>query len=207
MYPEIAINPNIRDIWLPSYIKTYIERDIRQIINVQDIYLFQTFIGLCAASHSQELNLASMSKDCGISQPTVKRWISLLQNSFIIYLLKPFFKNFGKRLIKSPKLYFIDSGIPGYLTRQGFSGSMGGAFFEGFIISETLKIINNSGTNIELYFWRSHDGMEIDLIIEQGEKSHSIEIKKTQTPTPRHAQYLERFSSMAGKDSESSFDI
>src|SRR5690606_38696020 len=157
-------------------------------INVADLSLFQTFIGLVAANHSQELNVAGISRDCGAAQPTIKRWISILEASFIIYLLRPFHVNIGKRLVKTPKLYFIDSAIPAYLTKQGsseslFNGAMGGAFFEGFIVVETLKIIKNSSANAELYFWRSNDGMEIDLIIEFAGKYHAVEIKKTQTPT------------------------
>lgn len=211
-YPEVVINPEIRELWIPSYIRTYIERDVRQIINVQDLSLFQIFIGLCAASHSQELNTAGISRDSGMAQPTIKRWISILQSSFIIYLLKPFSNNLGKRLIKRPKLYFIDSSIPAYLTRQGtpdslFNGAMGGAFFEGFMIIETLKIIVNRGKNAELFFFRSHDGMEIDLIIEFSGKYHAIEIKKTQTPTQKHADSLEKFIELLKKKAGESFVV
>lgn len=200
-YPEIVVEPKIRDSWLPSYIRTYIERDVRDIVSVSDLSLFQMFLGLSAANHAQELNVASISRNCGISQPTVKRWVSILQTSFIVYLLKPFYKNIGKRLIKTPKMYFIDSAIPAYLTKQGsseslFNGSMGGAFFEGFIVIETLKIVRNKSANSDLYFWRSHDGIEIDLIIESAGKYYPVEIKKTQTPTSRHAESIEKFRTL-----------
>lgn len=203
-YPEVAAKPETRDIWLASYVRTYIERDVRQIINVQDLALFQTFLALCAANHSQELNVASISRDCGVAQPTIHRWVSLLQASFIAYCLKPFYTNLGKRVIKKPKLYLIDSAIAAYLTRQGnaeslLEASMGGAFFEGFIVIETLKSLFNSGKNGELYFWRSHDGLEIDLIIEIAGRLHAVEIKKTHTPTAKHAESLEKFITLSGK--------
>ena len=211
-YPEVIVKPEIRDTWIPSYIRTYVERDVRDIVSVSDLSLFQTFLGLCAANHSQELNLAGISRSSGVSIPTVKRWISILESSFIIYLLRPFHTNIGKRLVKSPKMYFIDSSIPSYLTRQGnkeslFNGSMSGAFFEGFIVSETLKIIRNSGKNIDISFWRSHDGMEIDLIITSNDKYYPIEIKKTGTPTRRHAQSLEKFISLFEGKTEKAFVV
>ena len=211
-YPEVVLKPEIREIWLASYIRTYIERDVRQLINVADLSLFQTFIGLVAANHSQELNVAGISRDCGAAQPTIKRWISILEASFIIYLLRPFHVNIGKRLVKTPKLYFIDSAIPAYLTKQGsseslFNGAMGGAFFEGFIVVETLKIIKNSSANAELYFWRSNDGMEIDLIIEFAGKYHAVEIKKTQTPTAKHAESIEKFITLFKEKTGDSFVV
>ena len=201
-YPEIVINPAIRDLWVSSYIHTYIERDVRQIVNIKDIGLFQTFMGLCAANHGQELNAAGLSRDCGIAQPTITRWISILESSFILYLLKPYYKNLGKRLIKSPKMYFVDSSIPAFLTRQGtpeslFNGISGGSFFESFIITETYKTFTNKNINGELFFWRSHDGMEIDLLIETGGNIYPIEIKKTSTPSLKHAEPLEKFIDLA----------
>ena len=205
-YPEAAINPAIRNMWLSSYIHTYIERDVRQLVNIKDLRFFQTFIGLCAACHGQELNAASISRECGVAQPTILRWISILENSFIIYLLKPYYKNLGKRLIKSPKLYFIESAIAAFLTRQGspdalFNGASGGAFFEGYIISETYKMITGLNKNAELFFWRSHDGMEIDLIIEFNGRLYPVEIKKTSTPSLKHAESLKKFINLAGAES------
>ncbi len=211
-YPEVVLKPDIRNIWVPSYIRTYLERDVRSIINVQDLSLFQTFLGLCAANHGRELNIAGISRDCGVAQPTIKRWISILQTSFIIYLLKPFYNNKGKRLVKSPKLYFIDASIPAYLTRQSnsealFDGSMGGVFFEEFIIIETLKILQNNGINADLFFWRSQDGMEIDLILETNGTYHAIEIKKTQTPTQHHAESLEKYHLLMKEKAGQSFVV
>lgn len=202
LYPEVALNREIRNIWYSSYIRTYIERDVRQIINVQDTLLFQNFIQLLAAHSSQESNIAGISRELGVSQPTIKRWISILQSSFIVYLLNPYYKKLKKRLIKSPKIYFIDSGIAAYLTRQPnaaalICGSMGGAFFESFIVIETYKIISSKKENAEMYFWRSHDGLEVDLILEIQGMVFPIEIKKTASPTIRHADNLEKFNKIS----------
>ncbi|HPH03992.1 MAG TPA: ATP-binding protein [Spirochaetota bacterium] len=206
-YPEILLNPAIRDIWLASYIRTYIERDVRQIINVKDLGLFQTFLSLCAANHAQECNLASISRDCGVAQPTVKRWLAILEASFIITLVKPFHVNLGKRLVKSPKLYFTDSALVAWLTRQAdkdalFHGAMGGAFFEGWIINEIVRVLNNTGKNGEIFFWRSREGLEIDCIIEVNGRRYPLEIKMTATPTLKHAGALEKFLKLSGTGSD-----
>jgi len=206
-YPEILLNPAIRDTWLASYIRTYIERDVRQIINVKDLGLFQTFLSLCAANHTQECNLASISRDCGVAQPTVKRWLAILEASFIITLVKPFHANLGKRLVKSPKLYFTDSALVAWLTRQAdkealFHGAMGGAFFEGWIINEIVRVFNNTGKNGEVYFWRSREGLEIDCIIEVNGRRYPLEIKMTATPTLKHAGALEKFLKLSGTGSD-----
>ncbi len=202
-YPGIITGKDIRDIWLPSYISTYIERDVRQIINVQDINQFQTFTSLCAASHGQELNMASLSRSCGLSQPTCKRWISILSSSFIIMLVKPYFKNLGKRQIKAPKLYFLDSAIANHLTRQpskdaALAGSMGGAFFEGFVITETHKILTSVNRQHDIFFWRSHGGLEVDMILIKDGITHAVEIKKTSTPKLRHGDNLVKFAELSG---------
>ncbi len=200
-YPEVSLNPDIRNQWLSSYIQTYIERDIRHITSVQDLGLFQTFLSYCASIHGQELNLAKISSQCGVSQPTCKRWISILETTFIIYLLNPYSRNLGKRLVKSPKLYFIDPAIPAYLTRQSspdsiLTGAMGGAFFEGFIISETNKILTAKNSNASLSFFRSNDQTEIDLIIEKDGTIWPIEIKKSSTPTVKFTESLIKFRAL-----------
>lgn len=200
-YPEIAITPEIRNQWLPSYIQTYIERDIRQITSVQDISLFQVFLSYCAAMHGKILNIATIASQCGISQPTCKRWISILETTFIVYLLSPYHRNLGKRLIKSPKIYFIDPAIAAYLTRENSSGSilsgaMGGAFFEGFIISETYKILRANNSNASLSFFRVNELLEIDLIIEKDGAVWPIEIKKSSTPSVKFTENLMKFRAL-----------
>lgn len=200
LYPECMLNPESRDLWLSSYIQTYIERDVRQLIQVKDPNTFQLFLNICAAQHGRELNIAAISRKCGMSQPTVKQWLSLLEASSIIFLLKPYHSNLGKRLIKSPKLYFLDPAIPAFLTKQPdaeslFAGSMGGEFFEGFIISEVYKILNTHAENSEIFFWKSQNQLEIDLLLEQNGEITPIEIKKTATPTSKHAESMTKILS------------
>lgn len=204
-YPDVILNSSVRDLWIPSYINTYIERDVRQLLNVKDINQFQTFVALCASKHGQELNMASISKSSGLSQPSCKRWINILCGSFIIILLKPYYSNFGKRLIKSPKIYFLDSSIASYLTRQPspeatYAGAMGGSFFEGFIITETFKILTAQNKQQNLYFWRSHDGLEVDLVLEKDGVTYAIEIKKTSTPLTGHGKNLRKFAEISKID-------
>ena len=175
-------------LWYQSYIKTYIERDVRQIINIKDVVVFHRFLKLCAGRHAQLLNLASLAIDAGISLTTAKTWINLLETSYIIFLLRPYHKNFNKRLIKTPKLYFYDSGLVAHLLEidspqhLSIHGTRGG-IFEGFIISEIIKCYYNNGKVPNVYFWRDHRGDEVDCIIERGNEFKSIEIKSTQTLT------------------------
>jgi predicted AAA+ superfamily ATPase len=205
-YPENVLHPAKRDLWVKSYIATYLERDVRQLNNVIDLGKFHSFIALCASIHGQELNYTKLASRCGISVPTCKEWLSVLEASYIIFLLQPFYENFGKRVIKSPKLYFLDSSLVATLTRQPtpdalISGAMSEAFFEGFIISETYKTLSSRGSKPELYFWRSHDGVEIDLLLIREDELLPVEIKCTQTPSSKHAVGLEKFSSFV-KDSK-----
>ena len=207
-YPENILYSKGRDIWISSYIQTYIERDVRNLLQVRDLNTFQTFLGLCSSNHSQELNIASLSRQTGVSQPTCKQWISILEASYIILLIKPYHKNFNKRLIKSPKLYFIDQAIAAFLTRQPdkkslVAGSMGGAFFESFIITETYKTLVSLYTVFDLYYWRSHDGLEVDLLLEKDGKTWPIEIKKTATPNLKHSESIKKFTSLAKANNSS----
>ncbi|HLB42404.1 MAG TPA: ATP-binding protein [Gammaproteobacteria bacterium] len=175
-------------LWYQSYTKTYIERDVRQIINIKDTITFHRFLKLCAGRHAQLLNLASLAIDAGISLTTAKMWISLLETSYIVFLLRPYHKNFNKRLIKTPKLYFYDSGLVSYLLEidspQHLSmHSARGGIFEGFVISEIIKSYYHAGKIPNIYFWRDYRGDEVDCIIERGNEFKSIEIKSTQTLT------------------------
>ncbi len=197
MYPAPVTQEIDRDLWLRSYLGTYIERDIRQLQQIKDLSRFETFLGLCAARHSQILNMADLANEAGISQPTCKEWISALEASYIIFRLPPYHANLGKRLTKSPKLYFIDSGIAAYLTRQPdaaslWSGNMGGAFFEGFVISEAIKKFTMYGKRPDIFFFRTLDGFEIDLLIQANGTLYPLEIKQTATPTAYHAEKLNK---------------
>ncbi len=202
-YPEPRLTPEARDLWMSSYVRTYVERDVRQLHNVQDLRAFETFVSLTAARHGQELNMAGLSRDAGISEPTVKTWLSALQAAYLIWLLPPYFENFGKRAVKSPKLYYLDPGLACTLTRQpgpeaALAGAMGGALFEGLVVSEAIKVLAHTGRRPELYYWRSHDGLEVDLLVPVGDRLLPVEIKATATPTARHARPLDRFRKTAG---------
>ena len=202
-YPEPRLHPEARDLWMSSYIRTYVERDVRQLHNVQDLRAFETFVVLAASRHGQELNMASLSRETGISQPTVKSWLGALEAAYLVHLLPPYFESFGKRLVRSPKLYFLDPGLACTLTRQpsaeaALAGAMGGALFEGLVVSEVVKTFTNAGRRPELYFWRSRDGLEVDLLVPTGDGLIPIEIKSTATPTSRHARVLDRFRRTVG---------
>lgn len=205
LYPEPSIFPEKRNLWVNSYIQTYIERDVRQMQNIKDIRTFELFLGLMASIHGQMFNTAGLSRDAGVSLPTIKAWAGILEASYICYMLQPYFKNYGKRLIKTPKIYFIDPALVCALTRQpdagaSISGAIGGALFEGLIISEAVKVFAIKGRRPDIYFWRSHDGLEVDLIIQIGAKLYPVEIKLSATPTLKHLEPHNRFKRIAGSD-------
>jgi predicted AAA+ superfamily ATPase len=202
-YPPVVLNPEVRELWLRSYLSTYLERDVRQLQNIRDLGQFQSFLTLCAAAHGQELNLARLSRDCGISQPGARQWLGVLTASYIVLLVPPYHSNLGKRAIKSPKLYFVDSALAAELTRQPsaaalWTGPVGGAFFEGWVVTETIKFQKARAMRADIYFWRSHDGLEVDLIIESRGRLHAIEIKQTATPSLHHLGGLRRFRNLVG---------
>ncbi len=172
-----------------SYVKTYIERDVRDLTQVGDEIKFLKFLSVAAARTSQTLNYASMASDVGISIPTAERWTSVLVASGIVYLLQPYFNNRIKRAVKTPKMYFLDTGLAAYLTRWNTpqsleAGAMSGAFFETFVISEIIKSYFNAGiSDPPLYYYRDKEGREIDLIIEKDGGLYPLEIKKTSNPS------------------------
>jgi predicted AAA+ superfamily ATPase len=203
-YPDPVINPESRELWLSSYVQTYLERDVRNLINVKDLRTFGQFLALCASRHGQELNYADLSREIGISQPTVKGWISALEASFILFLLPPYHENLGKRIIKAPKLYFLDSALQAYLTRQNspqylVSGPGGGAAFEGLIVTELYKAFSAHNMKGTLFFWRSHDGLEVDLIINRANLLIPVEIKLSGTPREKHWESIELWKTLAGR--------
>ncbi|MBT3258128.1 MAG: ATP-binding protein [Deltaproteobacteria bacterium] len=205
LFPEPACFPEKRDLWLKSYIQTYLERDVHQIENVRNFRSFEMFTNLSAAYHSQEFHPADLARDCGVSQPTIKSWGKILEASYLTLMLPPFYKNFGKRVVKAPKFYFSDPSLVCFLTRQpsgeaALRGNMGGALFEGLIISEAWKTFLNSGKRPSMFFWRSQGGLEVDMIIQAQGKLWPIEIKLTATPSVHHAKGLDRFKVLAGTE-------
>lgn len=205
LFPEPSCYSEKRDIWLKSYLQTYLERDVRQIENIRDFRSFEMFVNLSAAFHSQEFHPASLARDCGVSQPTIKSWSKTLEASYLAIMLPPFFKNFGKRVVKTSKFYFSDPSLVCFLTRQpsaeaALRGNMGGALFEGLIIAEAWKAFLNLGQRPSTFFWRSHGGIEVDLIIQVQSKLWPVEIKLTSTPSVQHTKGLDRFKNLAGKE-------
>ena len=204
-YPEPSLFPEKRERWVRAYIQTYLERDVRQLQNVKDLRTFELFMSLAAASHGQLFNSANISRQCGVSLPTIRAWGGVLEASYLGLFLPPYFKNYGKRLTKTPKFYFIDSAIVCALTRQpsgpaALSGAMGGALFEGLMVNEALKVFALNGKRPDIYFWRSHEGLEVDLILGIGTRLYPVEIKLTSTPTAKHTEPLNKFKALAGKD-------
>lgn len=194
-FPDPLVHNVNRNIFYSSYLQTYLERDIRQVENVQDLSIFHNLLELLAAGTGSLLNQSSLSKELGISQTTVNRWISLLESSRIIYLLRPYTKNINKRVIKSPKIYFFDTGLISFLLKYPDSktlsmGPLNGSIFENFVISELLKKRMNRHILSELYFYRDSNGNEIDLVIDQGFKKILCEIKISKAIKPRHYNQL-----------------
>lgn len=204
-YPEIRVNREVdRQLWIASYVQTYLERDVRQVMNVGDLNSFNRFLRLCAARTGQILNMSDLGRDAGVSVPTVKKWLSILEASYQIYLLPPHFNNFGKRIIKSPKLYFLDTGIATFLLGLHgrdplMQGPMRGPIFETMVVAEWVKAFCNRGERPELYYWRSKAGLEIDLIIDRNSRLYPIEIKATSTIMPGHAENLSKWMKLAGE--------
>jgi len=188
-FPELCANPDFDwRMFYAAYVTLYIERDVRDLAQVGDEVKFTQFMTLTASCTGQLLNLASLARDVGISQPTAERWLSILVASNLVILLRPYHNNISKRTVKTPKLYFLDTGLAAYLTRWNTpevlkNGAMAGAFFESFAISEIIKSYANRGIlDIPIYFYRDRDGNEIDLLIEDAGTLYPIEIKKHADP-------------------------
>ncbi len=196
--PELCENPDFDwQMFYGAYLHTYIERDVRDLTDIGDIVKFTKFMVAVAAMSGNLLNVASLSRDIGISQPTAERWLSVLVASNIVYLLQPYSNNVAKRAIKTPKVYFLDTGLAAYLTKWTTpevlkNGAMAGAFFESFIVSEVIKSYYNRGVlEPPIYFYRDKEMNEIDLIIENAGVLHPLEIKKHADPTKKD---IEAFS-------------
>ena len=186
LYPRIHDKGLQPQDFLSAYYRTYVERDVRAIANIGNMDAFQRFVRLCAGRTGQILNLSSLASDCGISHTTARHWVFILQAGFIIHLLPPHHENFSKRVIKSPKIYFLDTGLLCYLLRVRKPEEipvhpMKGAIFETFVFSEFYKAFAHRGEIPPLYFWRDRTGHEIDIVIDTGKKLIPIEIKSAET--------------------------
>lgn len=188
----------------PSYIQTYLERDVRQIKNIENLSRFQMFVKLCAGRVGQVINYSSLAQDCDISHTTVHQWLAVLEASYLIFLLQPFYQNFSKRLIKNPKLYFYDTGLACSLLglekeSQLETHYLKGALYENMVILEILKARLNKGLAPNLYFWRDHSGHEVDLIAEWGGGLKAIEIKSGTTFQPGFVKNVNYFCTLSPK--------
>ena len=208
LYPPIHARRLTARKWLENYLQTYVERDIRLLVNVGNLRTFENFLRLCAAHSGQLLNYAAIANAVGVSLPTVKKWVSLLETSGIVFLLPPHHQNFSKRVVKTPKLYFIDTGLlclllyirqPTELAGHPLKGHI----FETFVISEYYKRIAHLGEIPPLYFWRDKTGNEIDLIVDFGTYLLPIEIKSAQTYTPTFKEGLSRWFALKGNTTSS----
>lgn len=201
-YPEFQVTPHLNPkFWHSAYLTTYLERDLRAMRKIQDLGQFQRFLVLLAARAGQLLNLSEVGKECGISQTSAKDWLTLLQATSIIHLLEPFARNLTKRVIKSPKLYFVDTGLLAYLLRietttQLIHSPFAGHLFENMVIMEVIKRFAGKGEQAPCYFYRSQRGTEVDLLIDHGDRLDGYEIRFTASPNQRMTHSLE----VAAKD-------
>ena len=203
-YPPLYDRDLDVQIWMDSYLSTYLERDVRQLTRVQDLSSFQRFLRLCAGRCGQLLNLNSLAADAGISQPTAKAWISILEASYVIHLLPAFHMNFTKRLTKSPKLYFIDTGLACRLLGLRQAAEMEqspfrGPLFENLVVAECFKRQMVKGRRPELYHWRDFAGLEVDLLLPcAGGRWAPVEIKSGQTLADDWFKPMLRWQDLAG---------
>jgi uncharacterized protein len=190
-------------VWLDSYLRTYVERDVRTLGGVGDLDTFTRFLALCAGRSGQLLNLSSLGNEAGVSHATARRWISILQASYVLELLPPFHESFAKRVVKTPKLHFLDTGLLCRLLGIRASGELHthplrGAIFESFVLSELRKLFLHNGEHPPLYFWRDSNGLEVDVLIDLGATRLPIEIKSGETVTPSILRSLDRFRAISG---------
>lgn len=203
LYPPLYDRKLAAEDWYANYVMTYLERDVRQIANVLDLHTFQRFLKLCAARTAQLLNISNLALECGVSQGTTRAWLSVLEASYIVHLLQPHHRNFGKRVVKTPKLYFCDTGLACSLLSIQDSAHAAihpqrAALFETLIVGEMLKRRLNEGLRSNLYFWRDNIGTEIDVVVEEGHQLVPVEIKSGQTVTADFAAPLNRWLKYAG---------
>lgn len=202
-YPAIYDNNIAPNKWLPNYISTYVERDVRQIKNISDLATFEKVIKLCAGRIGQLLNMSSLAIEAGVDSKTISSWLSILQSSFIVYLLQPHHQNFHKRLVKMPKLYFYDTGLACSLlgitnVDQIPFHPQKGSLFENFVINELVKERFNNSEPHNLYFWRDNTGNEIDIVIDKGTSLYPIEIKSGKTVTSDYFKNFDFWNKISG---------
>lgn len=204
-YPAIYDRDIPSKTFYSNYVQKYIQRDVTELVNIRDLRSFQNFLGLCAARSGQLLNLNALANECGISQPTAKSWLSALENSYILFQLHPYHKNFSKRIIKTPKLYFYDSGLLCYLLKinnkeQLQTHPLKGSLFENMMISEYVKQMYHQNNLKDLWFWRDSAGHEVDFMIEDDNGFQIVEFKASMTVLSDMFKGLDYFEELSGWD-------
>lgn len=203
LYPPVQARGVPPHLWYADYMATYIERDVRQMVNVRDLSAFRRFVRMCAARTAQALNLSALAADCGVTHNTAKAWVSILEASYLVLLLPPHHRNFGKRLVKTPKIYFYDTGLAAWLMgverpEQLVHGAMRGPLFETWAAAEFVKYRANRLLAPALYYWRESSGREIDLIVERGKTLYPVEFKAGRTVAGDWFDTLGHFLGWAG---------
>ncbi len=196
-YPDVVCHPR-RDVhqWHRAYVQTYLERDVRTLRQIGDLTQFQSFLHVLAARSAQLLSLSDIARDLGIALNTVKAWLSVLQASFQVVVVRPYYANIGKRLVKTPKVYFTDTGTLCHLVglldaRHAANGPMGGAIFETAVLSELLRTMVHRGEDARIHFWRTSSGRQVDFLVERRQRLIPIEVKSTTTLRPAMASGIE----------------
>jgi len=202
-FPRVYDQDVPTEIFYPAYIQTYLERDVRQLQNIGDFYAFERFLHLCAGHVGQLMNQSNLANDAGVSHTTIGRWLSVLQTSFITFALPPYFRNFNKRVVKTPKLYFYDTGVACSLlgirsTAELEQHFARGALFENFVIVETMKQFYHRGLRAPIFFWRDSTGNEVDMLVEVGGQLFPVEIKSSQTLNSAFFKNLQFFNQLSG---------
>jgi predicted AAA+ superfamily ATPase len=202
-YPSLYDRNVSPQDWFGNYIATYIERDVRQLIAIRDLSQFQRFVKMCAARSGQLLNLTALGADCGLSANTAREWLSVLEASYLVTRLQPHHQNFGKRLVKSPKLYFLDVGLMAWLLGIRDENSLDthaarGALFETFVVSELIKQRFNQGQASDLFFWRDNTGQEVDVLLDTPAGLQAIEIKSGSTFASDWIKGIRKWQTLAG---------
>lgn len=207
-FPEVIARPGTRDLWFSSYLQTYLERDVRAVTQVKDLVTFRRFMGLVASRHGQILNKTDLAGPLGVSVPTIAQWMGVLETTGLLALIPPYFENFGKRLLKSPRLYWLDSGLASHLlglrSRSELERSpFYGALWEGFVAAEVIKRQINAGGKRELYYFRDEQGLEVDFVLPGPRgKLRLVEVKATRTPAPAMARPLQALGRTLGERAE-----
>ena len=212
LYPPVHDRGMSPSRWYGNYVQAYIERDVRQLVNVRDMNAFELFLRMCAGRCGQLLSLTGLANDCGITQNTARSWLSVLEASYVVRTLHPHYQNFSKRLMKSPKLYFLDPGLAAWLlgirsADQLAVHPMRGPLFETWVFSELVKARCNRGDPPNLYFWRDRSGLEVDFLADLGMTLVPIEAKSGATFVSEWLQPLQRWTDLAGDSAGQAFVV